>query len=323
MNYIVFDLEWNQLLDENDSYNKDLPFEIIEIGAVKLDEKLAIRGMFSQIIKPKVYTQLQSITKELLDITDEELEKGAPFEQVYKDFIEFCGEDYVFCTWGDSDIYELLNNVQYFKVESPFSKPIKYLDIQRLYSRHNENTKNRVKLSTVIHKLNIRSNSEFHRAINDAKYTAMIMQHMDMDRLKTEYSIDTFFVPSGKEDEVFVKGDGYTRLLSRCFPDRTQLMEDVTVSSLRCPWCGRNCKRLIPWFLGSGKQSYFALGKCLNHGLVKGKIKTKIGPGDTYFALKKISKASPEDADDIREKKNSKAAQQRKKRHNRQLSGKR
>ena len=37
MNYIVFDLEWNQCPGGKEKENKKLPFEIIQIGAVKLD----------------------------------------------------------------------------------------------------------------------------------------------------------------------------------------------------------------------------------------------------------------------------------------------
>ena len=35
MNYIVFDLEWNQNPSGKKTRNDRLPFEIIEIGAVK------------------------------------------------------------------------------------------------------------------------------------------------------------------------------------------------------------------------------------------------------------------------------------------------
>ncbi|MCI6795351.1 MAG: DNA polymerase III, partial [Lachnospiraceae bacterium] len=37
MNYIVFDLEWNQCPYGKNREVRELPFEIIEIGAVKLD----------------------------------------------------------------------------------------------------------------------------------------------------------------------------------------------------------------------------------------------------------------------------------------------
>ena len=39
MNYIVLDLEWNQSADGKAYTNSRIPFEIIQIGAVKFDEK--------------------------------------------------------------------------------------------------------------------------------------------------------------------------------------------------------------------------------------------------------------------------------------------
>ena len=38
MNYIVFDLEWNQCPYGKNREVKTLPFEIIEIGAIKLNK---------------------------------------------------------------------------------------------------------------------------------------------------------------------------------------------------------------------------------------------------------------------------------------------
>ena len=37
MNYIVFDLEWNQSAEGKECSVEHMPFEIIEIGAVKLN----------------------------------------------------------------------------------------------------------------------------------------------------------------------------------------------------------------------------------------------------------------------------------------------
>ena len=42
MNYIVFDLEWNQSPGGKRWSNSRLPFEIIEIGAIKLNEEKEI-----------------------------------------------------------------------------------------------------------------------------------------------------------------------------------------------------------------------------------------------------------------------------------------
>ena len=41
MEYIVLDLEWNQSPRGKAGERRGMPFEIIEIGAVKLDESMA------------------------------------------------------------------------------------------------------------------------------------------------------------------------------------------------------------------------------------------------------------------------------------------
>ena len=79
MNYIVVDFEWNQTSYGKGSENRKIPFEIIEIGAVKLNEKRKEVDRFSRTIRPKVYKKLHYITKELTGITQEELNVSDPW----------------------------------------------------------------------------------------------------------------------------------------------------------------------------------------------------------------------------------------------------
>ena len=74
MNYIVFDLEWNQCPYGKEKENPKLPFEIIEIGAVKLDENRNVIDSFQEIVKPAVYHRLHFRTKEILGITSNRLD---------------------------------------------------------------------------------------------------------------------------------------------------------------------------------------------------------------------------------------------------------
>ena len=46
MDYVVLDLEWNQASDSRDARNRLLTFEIIEIGAVKLNSRMEIVDTF-------------------------------------------------------------------------------------------------------------------------------------------------------------------------------------------------------------------------------------------------------------------------------------
>ena len=87
MNYIVFDLEWNQNPDGRKHPDSRLPFEIIEIGAVKLNEKREIIDTFQCLIKPKVYLSLKKkflLLKFLIIIMS--LKKEFPFHERSADF---------------------------------------------------------------------------------------------------------------------------------------------------------------------------------------------------------------------------------------------
>ena len=63
MNYIVFDLEWNQCPGGKEKENKKLPFEIIQIGAVKLDDQWEECGQFQEKIRPGSTTASTAIPR--------------------------------------------------------------------------------------------------------------------------------------------------------------------------------------------------------------------------------------------------------------------
>ena len=74
MNYIVFDLEWNQNPSGKKTRNDRLPFEIIEIGAVKLNKNLQIISEFRRLIRPRVYRQMHYKISEVTHMSIEQLD---------------------------------------------------------------------------------------------------------------------------------------------------------------------------------------------------------------------------------------------------------
>ena len=144
MNYIIFDLEWNQGNADTEATVENLPFEIIEIGAVKLNDAGTMLGKFSRLIKPAVYHEMHQITGRLLHLRMQELEKGIPFVPAAKGFFTWCGEEeYRFCTWGSSDLTELQRNMKFYLMP-PLSKgPFVFLDVQKLFSIAYEDGKSR------------------------------------------------------------------------------------------------------------------------------------------------------------------------------------
>ena len=66
MNYIVFDLEWNQSPGGKKWSNSRLPFEIIEIGAVKLNEKKEIVDLDGLTIQYQAVAYMKRMIQKLL-----------------------------------------------------------------------------------------------------------------------------------------------------------------------------------------------------------------------------------------------------------------
>ena len=85
MNYIVFDLEWNQSPGGKKYSNSRLPFEIIEIGAVKMNEQREVVDVFQRLVKPQVYNWIHDSIHEVIHVDYKDLADGVPFQQAVID----------------------------------------------------------------------------------------------------------------------------------------------------------------------------------------------------------------------------------------------
>ncbi len=302
MNYIVFDLEWNQGPDRESGSEKELPFEIIEIGAVKLNHRMEMVSEFSELICPQVYQKLNHITKRLIHLRMEELQEGRPFTEVAQAFLDWCEEDYIFCSWGPLDLTELQRNMQYYGMEPLSDRPIRFLDVQKLFSIAFEDQKSRRSLEYAVDFLKLEKDIPFHRAFGDAYYTAKVLQDIKVPAVLTRYSFDTFITPRSRKEEIHVIFDGYAKYISREFKDKTDLLADREVISTKCYLCHHNLKRKIRWFTPNGKH-YYSVSYCERHGYMKGKIRIRKTEQDKVFAVKTMKFISEEDAVKIQQKK--------------------
>lgn len=300
MNYIIIDLEWNQCPKGKRERGKMLFFEIIEIGAVKINEAREMIGEFHEIIKPKVYPILNEKIKEIVPVEIEELQQGRNFPQVISDFFQWCGEDYRFCTWGTMDLVELQRNMKYYDIQV-FDKPFIYYDIQKLFALIYEEDKTPRTLLYAVDKLGFSHSETFHRALSDARYTAKIFQKLDTEIVRKYFSVDYFWNPKKKSDEIYLKFDEYSKYISMEFATKEKVMADKEVRSFICNQCGKRAWRKISWFTNNSK-NYYALFYCKEHGYLKGKIRIKKSITGGYFAVKTIKGISKEEAEKIRNK---------------------
>ena len=213
MNYIVLDLEWNQSSEDQEEVSKVLPFEIIEIGAVKLNSKKKMIGQFSKLIKPQVYLEMHHITKKLINLQIEELKNEKSFVDIMNEFLEWCGEDYIFCTWGPLDLIELQRNMKYYGMPLLSDGPFPFLDIQKLFSIGFEDKKLRRTLEFAADYLEIEKDIPFHRAFSDAYYTAKVFSKIEDQNVEKNVSYDIFTPPKNKKAEIKINFDNYAKYI--------------------------------------------------------------------------------------------------------------
>ena len=80
---IVLDLEWNQPFSMRSMITTPVRLhgEIIQIGAVKLNEQLEIVDTFKVMVKPKYYPYMHRKISRLTQISNADLAYGFPFKQ--------------------------------------------------------------------------------------------------------------------------------------------------------------------------------------------------------------------------------------------------
>ena len=314
MNYIVLDLEWNQCPDGKEKENKELPFEIIEIGAIKLDENRRYIDTFHRLIAPQVYQVLHHVTRELIQTTMDDLKKGEDYVTAVESFLNWCEEDYIFCTWGSMDLTELQRNNRFFGVRDNFPQPFIYYDLQKSYSLCYDDGKSRVSLETAIEEMQIEKDNSFHSALFDAQYTAKIMQKMDFDKVKTYSSVDTYVIPKNRKDEFTINYGTYSKFVSKGYNDKDDVLKDGYILSSECYLCKKNAKKKIKWFSGNQK-TYYCVAKCDTHGYLKGRIKIKKTDDDKYYAVKIMKITDSDGAAAVRERQAAAREKRRERRH--------
>jgi DNA polymerase III epsilon subunit-like protein len=194
VNYIIFDLEFNQGYnfekEPKSVINPKCPFEIIQIGALKLNETFETVGTLDILVKPEIYTRINPFVKELTGLTIDELEKGKSFKEMYKELIEFVTTDRsVLCVWGVADIKELFRNIEYHELDT-LLVPTEYINIQSTASKGLNCKKGiNIGLGTAAKLLDIPIEGDFHNAFNDAYYTAEVFKKIYTKEIKTKIYI--------------------------------------------------------------------------------------------------------------------------------------
>ncbi|MGN1113381.1 MAG: exonuclease domain-containing protein [Acutalibacteraceae bacterium] len=178
MDYVILDLEWNGTFSRR---RKKYVNEIIDIGAVKLDESLRVIDSYSMLITPQIGKKLNKYVQELTHISIDELESAQhTFTHALSRFNEFA-ENSVILTWGTTDILTLMSNCEYFLHDERPECLKYYMDLQDYCQKSlsMSNPGRQLGLTAVAQLLEIDFNEEeMHRALADSELSASCFVHL-------------------------------------------------------------------------------------------------------------------------------------------------
>ena len=185
MNYIIFDMEWNQPSSAKEKNPALVRGEIIQLGFFVLDEKLDVLHKENILIKPVCYKCINQYVGYLTGISQEMLNSGISFESALNRMSEFFTEDTTLFTWGDDDIPILNANMKFHKIEMQLPR---HFNLQRFYSLQTGTETRQTALKTAAEYFEIETDIQAHDALNDAYLTLLVARKLDISKGIAEYN---------------------------------------------------------------------------------------------------------------------------------------
>lgn len=178
MNYIVLDIEATCWLGKPPNGIN----EVIEIGAVKINQYGEVLKFFSKLIKPKLNPKLSGFCKKLTGIKQEQLNSADYYPTVIEEFKEFVGvgyDDYTLFSWGDNDKSYFSTNCELYNLEYDWLD--NFIDMHKRYLKMKNNRKRKKSgLKHVIESEGFEFEGEQHSAYVDAyNLSKLFVKYLD------------------------------------------------------------------------------------------------------------------------------------------------
>ena len=184
MNYIFVDFEMNPIHRKYVAKRKIYKQEIIEIGAIMIDDNLDEISSFKAYVKPKYSEFVTTKITDLTGITSNQLcmasSVGVELENFAKWCIEKSNNEFVVFAWSESDLDQVLNELKLKEIT--VSENLKrvidsWQDLQLEYDRVTKSEK-QTGLRKALESLGIYFTGKMHDALDDSRNTAIIFREL-------------------------------------------------------------------------------------------------------------------------------------------------
>ena len=172
--YIVIDLEMCKV----DAKISDLGQEIIQIGAIALNEDLQICDNFMTYVSP-TYGKIDRFIQKLTGISEKDTMNAPSINQALNLFIDWLPQEVILISWSDNDESQLRKEASIKNIDLSVLDEhiIDWEDCQITFAEKMNSNKN-YKLSEALRIANIQLETGEHNALVDAKNTALLYAKM-------------------------------------------------------------------------------------------------------------------------------------------------
>ncbi len=270
MHYVVVDLEWNQAMSSKSSVFNHLPIhlhgEIIEIGAVKLNEDMTPGEEFTIDVKPVYFRRMHYKVKKITGFDKERLAKGVSFPEALERFRAWCGDGVTFLTWGCDDQNILEENIIIHELDWDWIAG--WINLQLIYNLQTGGDRNQKSLASAMEHFEIEQTRVAHDALGDAYNTALVTTHLNMEEgLRMYPEADRILSARMPNYRPPAEIDGPVALSHESidgFESKTAAFADPRLDGPVCPVCGVPLEG-VRW-VNQGDQRYMNLYSCSEHG---------------------------------------------------------
>lgn len=207
MKHVVVDLEMNPVSREFREVRRKLNEEVIEIGAVRLDENFQQEAEFQCYVKPE-YGPIKKHITSLTGITQAMVADKKTYAACFQDFVDWVGEEETkIYSWSMSDIKQLRSECRYKLPDFDIGwLNARWVDLQQEFDDR-LGLHNSLALKHALGAMNHKFEGTQHTALADAINTSAILTLMQDDAKFKETMKPVLEILQPKDDLASSIGD--------------------------------------------------------------------------------------------------------------------
>lgn len=151
--------------------------EVIEIGAVKLNNDLEVFAEFDALVRPRENPLLSEFCRELTTIQQDMVDSADLFPAVFERFVAWIGDaPYRVASWGDYDIKQLKIECKRHGVRFPKRFEKRHVNVKKLFA-----DRKRIRpcgMKAALELMHMPLEGRHHRAIDDVRNIAKIARKL-------------------------------------------------------------------------------------------------------------------------------------------------